>query len=56
MTVDELLKRLVDIDFVNPSLAPGAAGEREIARSWPGGPRNPAWRPRSWRERRAAPA
>ncbi|MEV6602919.1 M20/M25/M40 family metallo-hydrolase [Kutzneria sp. NPDC051319] len=31
MTVDELLKRLVDIDSVNPSLVPGAAGEREIA-------------------------
>jgi acetylornithine deacetylase len=31
MNVDELLKRLVDIDSVNPSLVPGAAGEREIA-------------------------
>ncbi|MFI9384552.1 M20/M25/M40 family metallo-hydrolase [Kutzneria sp. NPDC052558] len=31
MTVEELLKQLVDIDSVNPSLAPGAAGEREIA-------------------------
>ncbi len=31
MTVDELLKQLVDIDSVNPSLVPGAAGEREIA-------------------------
>ena len=31
MKADELLKRLVDIDSVNPSLVPGAAGEREIA-------------------------
>jgi acetylornithine deacetylase len=31
VTVEELLKRLVDIDSVNPSLVPGAAGEREIA-------------------------
>jgi len=31
VTVDELLKQLVDIDSVNPSLVPGAAGEREIA-------------------------
>jgi acetylornithine deacetylase len=31
VTVDELLKRLVEIDSVNPSLVPGAAGEREIA-------------------------
>jgi acetylornithine deacetylase len=31
MTVDELLTRLVEIDSVNPSLVPGAAGEREIA-------------------------